>query len=308
MVFRTDQKRTAKRGAVALIALSVLLFTATRADAWGEAGHRMIGLAAAQAVPADMPDFFKQAGAQLAYLNPEPDRWRDRVEKDRDAALDGATAADHFMDMEMIPADRLAGALAAPNRFAYVDTLQSLGLKATTVGILPYRIIEMTQALRIEWTLWRAAGDEATKRMIEARIINEAGILGHYVADGSNPMHASVHYNGWSGANPNGYAVDKRMHGRFESAYVEAQLKLGDVTGLIPTAARVFPNLRSATIAYLHESNSLTERLYQIDTASPFGAQTTAAENKTFTAARLAAGAQMLRDMWYTAWITSQAP
>lgn len=308
MTFQTDKMRIAKRGAITLIALSALLFTATRVEAWGEAGHRMIGLAAAQAVPGDMPDFFKQAAAQLAYLNPEPDRWRDRAEKDRDGALDGATAADHFIDLEMIPADRLAGALAAPNRFAYVDTLQTLGLKATTVGILPYRIIEMTQALRIEWSLWRAAGDEATKRMIEARIINDAGILGHYVADGSNPMHASVHYNGWSGANPNGYAADKRMHGRFESAYVEAQLKVGDVTVLIPPVARIFPSLRSATIAYLHESNSLTERLYQIDKAAPFGAQTTAAENKAFTAGRLAAGAQMLRDLWYTAWITSQAP
>ena len=308
MTIRTNKKTIAKRGAVALIALSALLFTATRVDAWGEAGHRMIGLAAAQAVPGDMPDFFKHAAAQLAYLNPEPDRWRDRAEKDRDAALDGATAADHFIDLEMIPADRLAGALAAPNRFAYVDTLQTLGLKATTVGILPYRIVEMTQTLRIEWSLWRAAGDETTKRMIEARIINEAGILGHYVADGSNPMHASVHYNGWSGANPNGYAVDKRMHGRFESAYVEAQLKVGDVSVLIPTAARIFPNLRMATVTYLHESNSLTERLYQIDKAAPFGAQTTAAENKTFTASRLAAGAQMLRDLWYTAWITSLAP
>lgn len=308
MRMRTNRKRIAKRGAIALIALSALLFTASQVDAWGEAGHRMIGLAAAQAVPADMPDFFKQASAQLAYLNPEPDRWRDRVEKDRDAALDGATAADHFIDLEMIPADRLAGALAAPNRFAYVDTLQSLGLKATTVGILPFRIVEMTQTLRIEWSLWRAAGDDATKRMIAARIINEAGILGHYVADGSNPMHASIHYNGWSGANPNGYATDKRMHGRFESAYVEAQLKLGDVSTLIPTAARVFSNLRSATIAYLHESNSVTEQLYQIDKIAPFGAQTTAAENKAFTAARLAAGAQMLRDLWYTAWVTSVAP
>ena len=121
-------------------------------------------------------------------------------------------------------------------------------------------------------------------------------------------VHASVHYNGWSGPNPNGYAIDKRMHGRFESAYVEAQLKLGDVSVLIPTAARVFPNLRSATIAYLHESNSLTERLYQIDKVAPFDAQTTAAENKTFTAGRLAAGAQMLRDLWYTAWVTSLAP
>jgi hypothetical protein len=36
--------------------------------------------------------------------------------------------------------------------------------------------------------------------------------------------------------------------------------------------------------------------------------ETTTPEHKAFAAARLAAGAEMLRDLWYTAWVTSAAP
>jgi hypothetical protein len=143
------------------------------------------------------------------------------------------------------------------------------------------------------------------KPWVEARIIDDAGILGHYVADGSNPAHTSVQFNGWTGPNPNGYATDKRLHSRFESAYVQGNIKLADVVPAVDTAARVLPDFRSAIIGYLKESNAQVERLYQIDKAHPFDANSTSPENKAFVVERLAAGARMLRDIWWTAWITS---
>lgn len=290
---------------IAAVAIGAFALSATSLDAWGSSGHKMIGLAAAQALPADMPAFFRDAAAQLSYLNPEPDRWRDRAERDRDPALDGGTAAEHFMDMEMVPADRLSGVLAAPDRFAFADSLRALGLDAKTVGIVPFSILELSQTIRVEFTLWRAATDDATKKAIEARIINDAGILGHFVADASNPLHASVHYNGWTGPNPNGYAVDKRTHSRFESIYVDNKITIGDFAPLIPKEVKPITNFRSATIAYLIDSQAHVEELYQIDKAAAFGAETTAPENKRFTAERLAAGARMLRDIWYSAYVSS---
>jgi hypothetical protein len=272
---------------------------------WGEAGHRITAQAAAAALPADMPEFFRHAAAQLAYLNPEPDRWRSRQEHDRDPALGVASGADHFIDTEMIPAARRANAFAAPTRNAYADTLRALGVNAEEAGFLPFRILELTQTLRIEFGLWRAAPNAQTRDWIEARIINDAGILGHYVADGSNPAHTSVQFNGWVGANPNGYATDKRFHSRFESAYVQAQLTLGDVQPLVGSTPRVLPALRPAIVAYLDDTFSEVEHLYQLDKAAPFSAETTSADDKRFTAARLAAGSRMLRDLWWTAWVTS---
>jgi hypothetical protein len=53
---------------------------------WGEVGHRLIGSAAASALPADTPAFFRDAADQLSYLNPEPDP------RDRFAYLDSLRA------------------------------------------------------------------------------------------------------------------------------------------------------------------------------------------------------------------------
>src|ERR1043165_542215 len=188
-----------KRIVVFVTALAVLALP-TGLFAWGELGHRITGEAAARRLPPEMPAFFRAATKQLAYLNPEPDRWRDRGEKTFDAALDNAYSQDHFIDMEMATPAVLAAALKAPDRYAYFDTLAAAHIKGLQMGLLPFRITELAQRLRLEFRLWRAAVD-SEKPFIEARIINDAGILGHYIADGSNPAHTTIHYNGWSGAN-----------------------------------------------------------------------------------------------------------
>ena len=59
------------------------------------------------------------------------------------------------------------------------------------MGLLPFKMLEMTQQLRVDFRNWRAAPD-SIKPWIEARIIDDAGILGHYVADGSNPLHTTI--------------------------------------------------------------------------------------------------------------------
>jgi len=278
-------------------------------DAWGEHGHRLIGAAAADALPPDMPRFFRQAGRQLAYLNPEPDRWRDRSERERDPALDGATAPDHYVDLELIPEARRAATLALPNRFAYADTLRTLGVDAPAAGLLPFRILELTQRLRSDFRRWRAATDPETRAWIEQRIIDDAGILGHYVADASNPAHTTIHHNGWTGANPRGYATDRRFHSRFESAFVQARVTAPELRAAMQGAPHARPqvhaNVREGVVAYIARSHALVDRLYALDKAAAFDSTNTRPEHEQFAVDRLAAGAAMLRDLWWTAWVTS---
>ena len=292
--------------ACATLATASTLAVGARATAvWGEAGHRLTAQAASAALPADMPAFFRDAGPQLAYLNPEPDRWRNRKELAHDTALDGASSPDHFIDLEMIPVSSRAGALAAKDRFAYADTLRAVRVSAAVVGTLPFAITELTQRIRLGFRAWRVAPNAQVRQWVEARILNDAGILGHYVADGSNPAHTTVHYNGWAGANPDGFATDTRFHGRFESAYVQSRITIGDVTPLMAGAPVVHGNVRQGVIEYLMTTHAEVTPLYRLDKANPFDSNTTAAANKAFTAARLAAGARMLRDLWWTAWVTS---
>jgi hypothetical protein len=294
-----------RRGVAALVlVICAIVAVPVAVFAWGDAGHRITGEAAARSLPPSAPAFLRDAARQLAYLNPEPDRWRDRTESMIDPALDRATAPDHFIDMEMVPSGTLTAALKARDRFAYLDTIAAAGKSGVVMGILPFRMLELTQQLRVDFRNWRAAPD-SLKPWIEQRIIDDAGILGHYVADGSNPMHTSIYYNGWTGPNPNGYATDTRTHSRFESSYVGANIKLADVMPRMDTVAHVFPDLRAAIIDYLRQSNTHVEELYRIDKAHTFDATTTAPENKAFVVDRLAAGARMLRDLWWTAWVTS---
>ena len=43
---------------------------------------------------------------------------------------------------------------------------------------------------------------------MEQAILFYAGWLGHYVGDGSQPLHTTIQYNGWVGPNPHGYTTE----------------------------------------------------------------------------------------------------
>jgi hypothetical protein len=271
---------------------------------WGFHGHTLSGRAAATNLPAALPTFFRDASAQLAYLNPEPDRWRG----DGLRELNEAKRYDHYVDFEIIP-DSI---LAIADRFRYLAALQSIGVAdpAREAGILPYRIVEMYQGLVVQWRLWRNEQDPVRRAFIEQRIINDAGILGHYVTDGANPHHTSVHHDGWRRGypNPRGFTTERGFHSRFESRYVEARISLADVQPHVSSRApRRLGNVRADVLAFLRDSHSRLERLYELDQVEAFGPQNRNPLHHEFTVERLAAGANMLRDLWWTAWLESEA-
>jgi hypothetical protein len=286
---------------VATLFLSAALIQPPPTLAWGEAGHKLSGRAAATRLPKAMPDFFRKSVDQLEYLNPEPDRWRSKVMMEMNEAF----SYDHFLDLEMVPAP----ALEAEDRYAYLIALYQAGVKEPEkAGLLPFRIMELYERLRTEFNLWRTARDSKTRKWIEQRILSDAGVLGHYVSDGANPHHSTIHYNGWdkNTPNPNGYTTDNTFHWRFESEYVQSHIRVGDLLPLIKPEPRVIENLRAEVLAYIRNSNSLVERLYQLDKQAKFDKQTSAPENKAFAIDRLVAGAEMLRALWWTAWMKSE--
>jgi hypothetical protein len=287
-----------------LIAIATLTFNLSDVRGWGPEGHEISGRAAAMKLPKEMPGFLRQSVDQLAYLNFEPDRWRDKVESNQDRALNSASAPDHFLDLELVP----ERATKAVNRYDFVAEMIKAAVKPTKAGFLPYRILELFQRLRVNFRLWRAETDPQKRQWIEQRIVNDAGILGHFVSDGANPHHTTIHFNGWNGYNPKGYtrfSRERGIHYRFEEEFVGAQIKFNDVTPLISEKAKVIENPRQEIWRYLRDSNALVEELYILDKREQFSKENLAPEHKKFVAARLAAGAQMLRDLWWTAWVTS---
>ena len=73
--------------------------------AWGAKGHMICGRVATQVLPSDMPLFFRASSDQLAYLLPEPDRWRGEAWGGHSGPrqeLTNLTAANHNIRMELL--------------------------------------------------------------------------------------------------------------------------------------------------------------------------------------------------------------
>lgn len=278
---------------------------------WGETGHRMAARAAVEILPSTMPAFVRAAGDQLAWLNPEPDRWRTREL----GAMDQGFSYDHYIDLENVP----AGALDAPDRWRFLEALYDAGLERPErdVGFLPYRIEELYQRLLTGFRRWRAeTGWE--REWIEERILNDAGVLGHYVTDGSQPHHTTIHFNGWNASsaqqapNPEGFTTERDFHGRFETDFVRAHVSYEDVRSRMPRRARELgtpDRVRDAIRAFLLETHGEVETLYRLEKSSRFDPESAAtAEHVDFTAERLAAGAALLGALWWSAWVDSARP
>jgi len=207
--------------------------------------------------------------------------------------------------MENLP----AAAREARDRFQFIDVLYretTLKRPERDAGFLPFRIVELAQRLETGFRRWRAASGEE-RAWIEERILNDAGVLGHYVADGSNPHHTTIHFNGWSpdAPNPRGFSTARDFHSRFESAFVSAAVEADQVGDGLDGSAEILGDVRSAVWAYLDESNALVERLYELEKDVGFDPASPRPEAAAFALERLTAGAEMLRSVWYTAWVNS---
>ena len=293
---------------VSIVLIGLVLLQSDFALAWGNEGHTYINRVAAQKIPASMPLFLRQAVVEIGYLGPEPDRWR----SPSDFALKNAQEPDHFIDFERVSwLDPLP-----PGRYEFYRKLYEKRTATTDhpddylperVGLQPYITAEVYGRLKAAFREYRQlrAAHEPTAAVQEA-IIFYAGWLGHYVADGSQPLHTTIQYNGWVGPNPNGYTTEHHIHGQFESVYVAANFKERDFAAFVKAPERLNDPFADY-IVYLRKSNALVEKVYALEKAGGFNGKGSP-EAFDFTAQRLAAGSQMLLDLWYTAWLESAVP
>ncbi|HEX8171838.1 MAG TPA: hypothetical protein VF824_14970 [Thermoanaerobaculia bacterium] len=284
-----------------ILALLLAAVIAPSAFAWGEKGHYIVGEAATLGTTYDMPPFFYRAFPDLVWLAFEPDRW-----KGAGPSLDAVNPPDHFLDYEYA-----AGLQLPADRYKFIALMERSGrlrqhdLRNDEAGFLPWRIAEVTQQLQIAFRSWRTAQSPAERAYAEHDAIHLAGILGHYAGDSSNPHHATMNYNGWVSPNPHGYANDCGTHARFERDFVSHALDVADV---VPKLAP--PKLRedyfAAAVEAVRASNALVEPLYALDRDGAFDPMKPGSkEGVAFAADRLAAGASLLRDLWWSAWINS---
>jgi hypothetical protein len=284
--------------------------------AWGGAGHRMQGQAAIRALPAEVPAFLRtqRAVIEMGELAREMDRSKGSGRlhgHDRDAA--------HFIDLD--ENGRILGGppflpLAA-TRADYETQLRAANLDQWKGGYLPYAILDRMQQLTTDFAYWRVLtaaianpnwrANRAWFRSDLARrehlLMENLGDLAHLIGDGSQPLHVSVHYNGWADnyPNPKGY-TRARIHGPFESEFVRDNVRPEMVASRM-APLRVTGNVTDRVTSYLIASERQVIPFYELEKAG--GLSPGDWRGKAFASERLAVGASEFRDLIVEAWRAS---
>lgn len=302
----------------AVLACIALVAAPTAVSAWGATGHRLIGVAAVRAFPDELPAFLRTeaAATEIGELSREPDRWRGGGplhDQDRNDA--------HFIDLD--EAGRaLGGPLITelpPTLLAYRTAVRAAGTDEHEAGRLPYAIIDAWIQLRIDFAYWRVltAAERRTtdsgrrawfaedRRRREALLLRDLGELSHYVADGSQPMHLSIHYNGWDEdtPNPEGFTRARTTHATFEGAFVRANIDQAAVDAAVRPLNTAGLPIEGRVPRYLQANWRQITPFYRLERAGAFTTDLPA--GRAFTVAQLGAGASELRDLVVEAWRAS---
>lgn len=300
---------------VAALAAVLALSASGEALAWGNTGHRLAGTAAMQALPGELPAFLRRpaAAADVGELSREQDRTKGSG-KAHDANRDPA----HFVDIDEA-GKVLGGPAFAPmpaTRADYETALAAHGLNSWKAGYLQFAIVDGVQHLTKDFGYWRAltaaekrargrrkAWLAADRRRREGLILQSIGHLSHYVADGAQPLHASVHFNGWGDyPNPKGYTTAK-IHNPFEGELVVSGVTLAGVQGRMSPFRSCGCATEQRTVDYLLASAAEVEPLYELEKGGRL--KPGESQGLDFATRRLGAGASELRDLIVEAWRAS---
>jgi hypothetical protein len=304
------------RHVLSLILAALAAAAPTLAFAWGASGHRMIGVAAVEALPPELPAFLHtpEAASDAGELSREPDR-----SKGAGKVHDSERDPGHFLDLGDDGAVFGGPTLAAlpPTREDYDTALRAVGVDSWKAGYLPYSIVDRWQQLAHDFAYWRVltaaeanpawaehrAWFAADRRRREAQVIEDIGQLSHFVGDGSQPMHVTIHFNGWGDyPNPEGFTQAK-IHAPFEGDLVRAAVAPADVARRIAPVRLCNCAIAQRTADYLAGTNRLVAPLYRLEKAG--GLAPGDPRGPAFAADQLARGASELRDQIVEAWVAS---
>lgn len=312
--------------------LLAFLTLVASARAWDFDGHRLVNQLALASLPSDFPAFVREPARaeRIAWLSGEPDRWRSAPEL---PARHG-NAPDHYLDFEQFGMAGLSAATVSSYRYEFaaafasgraanlaqfpaIDPAKNSDHTREWMGFLPWAIAEHFGKLRANIARLKVLeefgqADEAART--RESIVEIMGVMGHYVGDAAQPLHTTIHHNGWVGANPEGYTTWDRFHswidggfldraGRTDLAALKQRVGAAGMLTLAPRADDRDPAFALA-MDYVQEQHRLVEPTYRLEKAGKFRVENTAgaAEGRAFLETQLVAAGRMLGSLWLTAW------
>ncbi|MCS7337256.1 MAG: hypothetical protein NZ739_03330 [Verrucomicrobiae bacterium] len=317
-----------------LVCSAVALAGLAPVKAWDYETHRLICQLALSCLPTNFPAFIRAPAAQerIAFLGGEPDRWRNVP----DLTLRHFNGPDHYFDTELailcgfspdtLPMFRydfvvqLERARATqPDKFPPVNEAKNADRTQQLAGFLPWAITEQFGKVKSGFAYLKAYEEAGTAEEVsnaQQNIIYAMGVLAHYVGDATQPLHTTVHYNGWVGPNPRGYTTNTSFHRWIDGEYF---LKVG-----MPDPALLRTRLRPArvladpgrngppdvifreVVKFVFAQHEQVEPLYRLEKAGKLtGEGALGREGKAMLEGQLVRAAQFLADLWYTAHATA---
>jgi len=301
--------------------------------AWDYEGHRLINQLALDSLPKDFPAFVSTPAARerIGFLAGEPDRWRNTS----DLPLKHANGPDHFFDLDLLApygldlsqvspfrseftAQLALSRAANPTNFPPIDPLKDADRTKALIGFLPWSITEYQGKLKSAFSYLKefsAAGTPEEIANAQENITYIMGVMGHFVGDGSQPLHTTKHHHGWVGENPNFYSTNYSIHSWIDGGYIQQfgvdpvkmREKLRPARTLARDSGASSTNIFPAVMSYLADQFKEVEPLYKLEKAGKLsGRRERSEEGYTFITGQMLRASQMLGDLWLTAW--QQAP
>ncbi len=323
-----------KINAIAILAASGTIISPTASFAWGHTGHVMISTIAMQNLPTEVPLFLRTAAAvqEIGELGAEADISKSTGEVTSGVYPNVRTAftihdnerdAGHFIDI-----DEAGKVLGGPNFSPLLSGRRDFDTasRAFTVngfpltqysGYLPYNMVDQWQQIRKDFAWIRAYTKAITTatsasdrnffryqlQLRQKLTIRDIGYWSHFMGDASQPMHVSIHFNGWGNyPNPNNYTTQP-IHSRFEGVFVKNFISPAAVSAAMYSYTDCLCTNEVRVVQYLLRSVGQIEPLYQTAGADLY--QTAVPAEVSFVTQRLAAGASEMRDQIVDAWRSS---
>lgn len=262
----------------------IILIPSTQLFAWGETGHKIINRKAVDYFPEEM-NAFRAWRDYLGEHASDPDlrRRTDKSESPR-----------HFIDIDYYKEFMIGKMIENKDSLIAIYGTETV----TKIGLLPWSTLDTFNKLV-----------EAFKAKDKDKAMMLAADLGHYVADGHQPMHTVVNYNGQ-------LTDQKGVHSRYESEMInrhEDELENSFENCSISEIAEPLKYI----FGYISNSNSVCDILFDADKLATKEAGNTTSDEyyrimwfrtKYITEVQFNKAAQDIAALIYTAWLDAGKP
>ena len=199
---------------------------------WGEKGHALIAKESFKALHYEMIDFIHYADIVISKSS-DPDKRRPYTPGE---------APKHFIDIDFY------NEFIEARMITDIDSLKKVYGDSIVVemGILPWATLQ---------TYYKLV--ESFKLQNPDSIIYYAADLSHYVADGFQPMHATINYDGQ-------LSNQKGIHSRYETIMFNKHLS--EIQRVIsPRYAKRIENIQSFIFDYIYASSFYSSLVFEAD-------------------------------------------